>query len=62
MFNNSLVVATTLVPVIGYENASKVAKKALATGRAIGEVAIDEGFISPSEFQDAIDRCLASLK
>ena len=62
LFNNSLVVATTLVPVIGYENASKVAKKALATGQSIGEAAIGEGLISPSEFQDAIDRCLAALK
>jgi aspartate ammonia-lyase len=62
LFNNSLVVATTLVPVIGYENASKVAKKALATGQSIGEVAIGEGLISPSDFQDAIDRCLAALK
>ena len=62
LFNNSLVVATALVPTIGYENASMVAKKALATGRSIGEVAIDEELVSPSEFQDAIDRCLASLK
>jgi aspartate ammonia-lyase len=62
LFNNSLVVATTLVPVIGYENASKVAKKALASGQSIGEVAIGDGLISPSDFQDAIDRCLADLK
>ncbi len=61
LFNNSLVVATALVPFIGYENASKVAKKALSSNRSIGDVAVEEGFISANDFQRAIDRCLASL-
>lgn len=61
LFDNSLVIATVLVPKIGYEKASEVAKKALASGRSIGEVAIGEGLISEREFQLAIDECLTAL-
>ncbi|MDM8540197.1 aspartate ammonia-lyase [Desulfococcaceae bacterium HSG9] len=61
LFNNSLVVATTLVPIIGYENASQVAKKALSTGQTIGDVAIKDGLILKDDYNDLINKCLTSL-
>lgn len=44
LLENSLVLATMLVPHIGYENAAKVAKTALANGSSVAATAIALGF------------------
>ena len=46
---NSLVLATMLVPHIGYANAAKVAKVALAEGAAVAETAVKLGFGTADE-------------
>jgi aspartate ammonia-lyase len=46
---NSLVLATLLVPHIGYDRAAQVAKTALAEGAAVAETAVKLGFATPEE-------------
>jgi fumarate hydratase class II len=53
LLRGSLVLATALVPVIGYENAAKIAKAAQADGSSIAETAIKLGLISESELDEA---------
>ena len=43
--HNSLMLVTALNPYIGYENAAKVAKTALAEGKTIRQTVIDMGFV-----------------
>ena len=44
LLNNSLVLATGLVPILGYENAAKIAKHALATGKSVADAAAELGY------------------
>ena len=44
---------TALNPVIGYENAAKVAKTAYKEGKTLKEVAVELGFVSAEQF-DAV--------
>ena len=48
---NSLVLATMLVPHIGYAKAATVAKTALADGTGVAETAVKLGFGTPDEVQ-----------
>jgi fumarate hydratase class II len=50
----SLAMATALAPEIGYERAAGLAKKALASGRTIREVAREESGLS----RERVDRLL----
>ena len=45
----SVTLVTALNPIIGYENAAKIAKTALATGKAIAETAEELGIMSALE-------------
>ena len=47
---NSLMLVTALNPSIGYDNAAKVAKHALATGQTLREAAIEFGLMTGEEF------------
>jgi fumarate hydratase class II len=47
---NSLMLVTALNPKIGYDNAAKLAKHALATGSTLREAAIELGLVSGEEF------------
>jgi aspartate ammonia-lyase len=51
--NCSSATATALVPIIGYEAASKLAHIARSTGKSIREIATNDGFLSESEFDCA---------
>ncbi|WP_178916882.1 class II fumarate hydratase [Natronomonas gomsonensis] len=51
----SMALATALNPAIGYDKASKVAKQALAEGKTVREVAVDEGYLTESEADDVLD-------
>ncbi len=50
----SIGIVTALVPVIGYEKASLVAKEALATGRGVYELVLEKELMS----REALDRAL----
>jgi aspartate ammonia-lyase len=43
--NSSIGLITALVPALGYETASRVAKRALREGRAVRELVLDEGLL-----------------
>ncbi|SDE76349.1 class II fumarate hydratase [Halorientalis regularis] len=51
----SMALATALNPAIGYDKASKVAKKALADGKTIREVVLEEGYLDAEEVDDVLD-------
>src|SRR5213078_4317448 len=51
---HSIGVVTALVPVIGYETASAVAKEALESGRGVYDVVLGRGLLT----RDALDRIL----
>jgi len=51
----SMALATALNPAIGYDKASKVAKQALAEGKTVKEVVVDEGYLSAEEAEDVLD-------
>ena len=51
----SMALATALNPAIGYDKASKVAKKALSEGKTVREVAVDEGYLTPEEADEVLD-------
>jgi aspartate ammonia-lyase len=46
MVENSIGLVTALVPYIGYENATAVAKEALVTGRGVYELVCEKGWLS----------------
>jgi fumarate hydratase, class II len=55
MVEQGLMLATALVPAIGYDAAAKIAKDALATGRTIREVAREQTKITPDELERLLD-------
>jgi fumarate hydratase, class II len=52
---NSLMLVTALNPVIGYDTAAKVAKKALDENISLKQAAAELGFIKPEEFDKWVD-------
>ncbi|AFN73422.1 fumarate hydratase [Melioribacter roseus P3M-2] len=48
--NNSLMLVTALNPVIGYDNAAKVAKKAYAENKTLKQAAVELGLLTEEEF------------
>ena len=52
---NSLMLVTALAPKIGYDNAAKIAKKALKKGTKLKEEAIKSGLISEKEYEKLIN-------
>ena len=50
LLENSLMLVTALAPKIGYDNASKIAKKALKNGTTLKEETIKSGLINEKEF------------
>ena len=50
-----MALATALNPAIGYDKASKVAKKALAGDETIREVVLAEGYLDEDEVDEVLD-------
>jgi fumarate hydratase class II len=48
-------IVTSLNPYIGYENAAKVVKKAMAEGKDIRTAALEMGLVSEAELDEALD-------
>jgi len=53
--NNSLMLVTALNPVIGYDKAAKIAKKAFEEHLTLKEAAVSLGFLSEEEFDRFVD-------
>lgn len=45
---------TALNPVIGYQNATRIAQKAQATDRSVADLVLEEGLLSPVELNDIL--------
>ena len=52
---NSIGVVTALVPVLGYETATEIAKEALATGRGVYDLVCDRGLMTRADLDRALD-------
>ena len=52
--HNSLMLVTCLTPKIGYEQAAKCAKKALADGTTLKEAVVSLGLLTPEEFDETV--------
>ena len=51
---NSLMLVTALNPLIGYDKAAEVAKKAHTEGITLREAAVALGYLTPEEFDRAV--------
>ncbi|MFN8673832.1 MAG: class II fumarate hydratase [Candidatus Sericytochromatia bacterium] len=52
--NNSLMLVTSLNPVIGYDNAAKVAKTAFKQNKSLKEVAVELGLLTPEKYDEVV--------
>ncbi|MGH9226463.1 MAG: class II fumarate hydratase [Acidimicrobiales bacterium] len=52
---SSPAIATALAPHLGYDVAARIVHDALATGRTLREVVLDEGLMDPDELDRALD-------
>ncbi len=52
--HNSLMLVTALNPVIGYDNAAKIAKKAYAENKTLKEAAVELGLLTAEEFDKVV--------
>ncbi len=52
--SNSLMLVTALNPHIGYDNAAKIAKKALADGTTLKEAAVELGLLTEEKFDEVV--------
>ncbi len=55
---NNLMVVTALSPYIGYDNASKIAKTALAEEISLKQAATELGLLSPERYDELMASCL----
>tara|TARA_B100000575_G_scaffold285478_1_gene280802 strand:- start:648 stop:2036 length:1389 start_codon:yes stop_codon:yes gene_type:complete len=53
--NNSLMLVTALTPIIGYDNAASIAKKALKNNTTLKHEAIKSGLISDKDYKKYVD-------
>ncbi len=59
--NNSLMLVTALSPIIGYDKAASIARKAHLNGTTLREEAIASGFIIEEDFDKAIEKEINAL-
>ena len=50
LMENSLMLVTSLAPVIGYDNAAKIAKQAHSQGTTLREAALASGLVDEATF------------
>ncbi len=54
LVRGSIGLVTALVPALGYENSSRVARRALAEGRGVAEVVLEEKLLSEAELEELL--------
>ena len=55
LLDNSLMLVTALAPKIGYDNAAKIAKKALKNKTTLKKEALKSGLINEKEYNKIVD-------
>jgi fumarate hydratase class II len=46
---------TRLTPIIGYDNAAKIAKRAMAENRSLREIVLEEGVLPREKLDEVLD-------
>jgi aspartate ammonia-lyase len=54
LVTQSIGIVTALNPFIGYHNATRIAQQALASGRSVPELVLEEGLLSADELDDIL--------
>jgi fumarate hydratase class II len=54
LLKHSLMLVTALTPIIGYDKAAEIAKKAHSEGITLRQAALESGYLSSSEFDDVV--------
>ncbi len=54
MVLNSIGIVTVLNPIIGYEKSAEIAKKALATGKSVRELVIEDGLLDEAKLDELL--------
>ena len=52
---HSIGIVTALVPIIGYEQSTAIAKKALETGRGVYDLVLETGLMTRDQLNHALD-------
>jgi fumarate hydratase class II len=55
MVEKSLMMCTSLAPVIGYDNAAKVAKNALIEGKTVRQYVLEHNMIEPKKLDALLE-------
>jgi len=55
MIDQSLALCTALSPRIGYDSASRIAKKAYESGKTVKEIAMEENILPLDELEEVMD-------
>ncbi len=55
MVYNSIGIVTALLPVIGYEPSTRIAKEALETGRSVADIAVEQGHLTREKLEEIMD-------
>ncbi len=54
LVRKSIGIVTALNPVIGYKNSTRIAKKALESGRGVYEIVIEEGLLTEDQLKELL--------
>jgi aspartate ammonia-lyase len=54
LLNHSIGIVTALNPLIGYENATAVAKEAHATGKGVAEIVLARGLLTKEQLDEVL--------
>lgn len=52
---NSIGIVTAFNPVLGYEKSASMAKEALQTGKAVGDICLEKGYLTKEEIDKILD-------
>jgi fumarate hydratase class II len=53
--DRTLMMVTRLTPIIGYDNAAKIAKRAMAENRSLREIVLEEGVLPREKLDEVLD-------
>ncbi|EAL2185284.1 aspartate ammonia-lyase [Campylobacter lari] len=51
---NSIGIVTAFNPILGYEKSASIAKEALETGKAVGDICLERGYLSKAEIDEIL--------
>ncbi len=52
---NSIGIVTAFNPILGYEKSASIAKEALQTGKAVGDICLERGYLPKEEIEKILD-------